>query len=186
MARREAEEGEIAAVLEAQHIGKARNGGEGGGPGGGVLRLDREPVQVMDHKPRPVGVFLPVVIRGADAAIIGGGGEIEHGPVENDGAVGADGGEEVIHACYRNGAALGHLCRIGDGGERRGGVGVNVPQHHFAQHGALEEIPFDVPGVHVALIPAVDIALKAAAVHRRAVFAEIEDGGVEDVAGHVV
>ena len=40
MSRCEAGEGEIVAVCKVYHIGKARDGGEGRGPGGGVLRMN--------------------------------------------------------------------------------------------------------------------------------------------------
>ena len=92
MAGGKAEERDIFAVPEVQNVGIAGDGRKGDGGGISGSAPDGETGEVVDHKLRPVIACRPIVVFAADAAVSGGGGQIEklrvqhNRPIRSEGA----------------------------------------------------------------------------------------------------
>ena len=188
VARGEADELEVLAVLKAQDVGVARDGGEGRGLR--VVRLgpERQAADVVDHELRAVVALRPVPVLPADRAVIRGGREVEERAVEDDRAVGADGLEKLVHGRDRDLAAGPDLRRLLGADGRHGDIGVDVAQGHLVELGGLERLAADVDRV-VAVVghPGAEVVgLEAAAVHHRGVLVKEEHAGPDAVVVHVV
>ncbi len=101
----EAGERDTAALLEAQHVGIARDGGNCRV----ALADNAEIFNAGYHKPRTVKVIEPVVIIAAVAAVGRRRGEVEGLRVEVYDRIRRDGGKELIHRC---GVHRGHAVGI--------------------------------------------------------------------------
>ena len=166
---------QVAAVHKAEDVGVAGLHSDLGalrGVGGGA---DGEPVHAVDDQLLAVVDLGPVAVAGADAAVVLGLGQSKVRPVQNDGAVRADGGQQLVGGGHGDGAAGGYRRGLGLLGQTLGETNVVRTQLLIAHGGEGRVVQHVAAAVHGqgpgARVPGADLRLvrEKAAVHHRTV-----------------
>ena len=118
VSRREAPQLDVAAGAEGEHVGVAGDCGEHGGLRIRRFRRDRQAADVPDHQLRAVPALLPEEVLALRGAVAGSGAQVVASLRQEDGAVGTDGGKELVDAADFDLSARRDLRgrRDGDGG----------------------------------------------------------------------